>query len=104
MNKDNSKKPEDIISDGFGNSWVKCKMGEACGLHVARPGKSQCWCDSKTAFLYEESFGSREIAFAAGWLGDGWYFWGEEGVSCFGPYKTEFEAKQDFLKYLNSSE
>lgn len=101
MNKDNSKKPE-IISDGFGNEWMKCKIGEDCGLHVVRPGKSQCWCDCATTFLYEDSFETKDAARNSGWLGEGWYFWGEDSVSCYGPYKTQLEAKKDYLKYLNS--
>ena len=32
------------ICDGFGNSWSRCKLGRDCGLHVVRPGKTQCWC------------------------------------------------------------
>ena len=32
------------ISDGFGNSWTKCKLDRYCGLHVVRPGKADCWC------------------------------------------------------------
>lgn len=32
------------ISDGFGNSWSKCKLDRYCGLHVVRPGKADCWC------------------------------------------------------------
>lgn len=32
------------ITDGFGNSWARCKLGDDCGLHVVRPGKAQCWC------------------------------------------------------------
>ena len=32
------------ISDGFGNSWGRCKLGADCGLHVVRPGKAKCWC------------------------------------------------------------
>lgn len=32
------------ISDGFGNSWTKCKLAGDCGLHVVRPGKADCWC------------------------------------------------------------
>lgn len=32
------------ISDGFGNSWAKCALGQHCGLHVVRPGKAHCWC------------------------------------------------------------
>jgi hypothetical protein len=32
------------ISDGFGNSWERCKLGDDCGLHVVRPGKADCWC------------------------------------------------------------
>ena len=102
MNKDNSKKPEEIISDGFGNIWAKCKMGERCGLEVVRPGKSQCWCDSRTAFLYEDSFETKDKARLAGWVGDGWYFWGEDNSSCYGPYKSELETKQDYLRYLNA--
>lgn len=101
MNKDNSKKPE-IISDGFGNEWMKCKMGDDCGLHIVRPGKSQCWCDSATTFLYEDSFETKDAARNSGWLGEGWYFWGEDSVSCYGPYKNQLEAKKDYLKYLNS--
>ena len=32
------------ISDGFGNSWTKCKLEGDCGLHVVRPVKADCWC------------------------------------------------------------
>ena len=102
MNKDNSKKPKDIVSDGFGSSWAKCEMGEHCGLEVVRPGKCQCWCDSATAFLYEDNFECKDAARAAGWGGIGWYFWGEGKVLCYGPYRTELQSKQDYLRYLNS--
>lgn len=32
------------ILDGFGSEWSKCSKPD-CGLHVVRPGKTQCWCD-----------------------------------------------------------
>lgn len=32
------------ISDGFGNFWPRCKLGNDCGLRVIRPGKAKCWC------------------------------------------------------------
>lgn len=32
------------ISDGFGNSWSRCKLGGDCGLHIVRPGEADCWC------------------------------------------------------------
>ena len=32
------------ISDGFGNSWTKCKLAGDCGLYIVRPGKADCWC------------------------------------------------------------
>ena len=34
----------DVVEDGFGGRWVKCKARQ-CGLHVVRPGKVQCDCD-----------------------------------------------------------
>ncbi len=37
----------DDISDGCGNSWSRCKLGDDCGLHVVRSGKAQCWCESQ---------------------------------------------------------
>ena len=40
---DEQKMPE-VIEDGFGGRWVKCKARQ-CGLHVVRPGKVQCDCD-----------------------------------------------------------
>lgn len=33
-----------IVEDGFGSQWLKC--GPGCTLHVVRPGKVQCECDS----------------------------------------------------------
>lgn len=36
------------ICDGFGNSWIRCKLGADCGLHVVRPGKAQCWCQDES--------------------------------------------------------
>ena len=33
-----------VIEDGFGGRWVKCKARK-CGLHVVRPGQVQCDCD-----------------------------------------------------------
>lgn len=101
MSKANSNE-QNKLDDGFGNVWHKCKLDADCGLHVVRPGKTQCWCDSATAFLYEDSFETKDMARNAGWSGEGWYFWGEDGASCYGPYKTELESKQDYLKYLNS--
>lgn len=44
------------ISDGFGNSWTKCKLDRYCGLHVVRPGKADCWCydcDASRAYVGE---------------------------------------------------
>jgi hypothetical protein len=35
---------ENDISDGFGNSWTRCKLRNDCGLHVVRPGIADCWC------------------------------------------------------------
>ena len=35
------------ISDGFGNSWTKCKLAGDCGLHIVRPCKAQCWCQDE---------------------------------------------------------
>jgi hypothetical protein len=35
------------ICDGFGNSWSRCKLGGDCGLHIVRPGKTQCWCQDQ---------------------------------------------------------
>lgn len=40
---DEQKMPE-VVEDGFGGRWVKCKARQ-CGLHVVRPGKVQCDCD-----------------------------------------------------------
>ena len=40
---DEQTMPE-VIEDGFGGRWVKCKARQ-CGLHVVRPGKVQCDCD-----------------------------------------------------------
>ena len=35
------------IEDGFGNVWTKCGKAD-CGLHVVRPGKTQCdVCDNQ---------------------------------------------------------
>ena len=35
---------DEVIEDGFGNSWCKCEKPD-CGLEIVRPGKVQCWCD-----------------------------------------------------------
>lgn len=32
-----------VISDGFGSTWVRCRLGNECGLHVVRPGKADCY-------------------------------------------------------------
>lgn len=50
------------ISDGFGNSWEKCKLGADCGLHVVRPGKAQCWCQDQESSRVEVQAARDEIA------------------------------------------
>lgn len=50
------------ISDGFGNSWEKCKLGAECGLHVVRPGKAQCWCKNQESSRVEVQAAREEIA------------------------------------------
>ena len=32
----------DVIEDGFGSCWRKCRLGDKCSLRVVRPGKVQC--------------------------------------------------------------
>jgi predicted XRE-type DNA-binding protein len=40
------------ITDGFGNSWPQCELGDRCGIHVVRPGHAACWCeDAKSEAL-----------------------------------------------------
>jgi len=93
MSKANSKDPN-RLDDGFGNIWYKCNLNEDCGLHIVRPGKSQCWCDSIEKLYHEfdlERFG---------WAGDGWYFWNETRNVCYGPYSSESRAKEQYLKHL----
>lgn len=34
-----------IVKDGFGSEWLRC--GPGCDLHVVRPGKAQCNCESR---------------------------------------------------------
>ena len=31
-----------MITDGFGSAWTKCDLLD-CGLHVVRPGRSDCY-------------------------------------------------------------
>jgi hypothetical protein len=46
-----------FISDGFGNEWSLCDR-QPCGLEVVRPGKVQCWCDSKGGALWNDERGN----------------------------------------------
>ena len=50
------------ISDGFGNSWTKCKLAGDCGLHVVRPGKARCWCQDQEASRCKVHVAREEIA------------------------------------------
>jgi hypothetical protein len=35
-----------LLDDGFGNVWMKCER-EDCDLHIVRPGKVQCQCETE---------------------------------------------------------
>lgn len=35
---------EKIVSDGFGNEWLRCERSD-CDLSVVRPGRVQCKCE-----------------------------------------------------------
>ncbi len=94
MSKANSKDPN-RLDDGFGNIWYKCNFNEDCGLHIVRPGKSQCWCDSIEMLSDYESDLER-----FGWAGAGWYFWNVTRNNCYGPYSSEERAKRQFLNHL----
>lgn len=100
MNTDNSKNQSDYLDDGFGNKWYKCELAEECGLQIVRPGKSQCWCDSKVEWISDFS----PIDESRGFKGKGWYFWDEVDLDCYGPYESHAESKAELLKYFKTLE
>ena len=51
-NYDNIFRKSKNINDGFGSTWQLCSRQD-CGLHVVRPGKVQCWCDTENDQINE---------------------------------------------------
>ena len=92
---ENSKNQPDCIDDGFGNKWYKCELGKNCGLHIVRPGKTQCWCENHIEWLDNYS----PIDYKMGFSHAGWYYWDLLDNFCYGPYKSHAEAKEKFIKY-----
>jgi hypothetical protein len=93
MSKANSNE-QNKLDDGFGNVWHKCELDSDCGLHIVRPGKTQCWCDS-----IERIYDGLDDQLFVG-TGNGWYFWNNSKNFCYGPYSSESIAKRQYLKYL----
>jgi hypothetical protein len=99
MKKVNSNDPNKL-DDSFGNVWSKCELGTDCGLHVVRPGKTQCWCYHKVEWIDDFS----PIDETRGFKGKGWYFWDEVDLDCYGPHKSHAEAKVELLEYFKTLE
>lgn len=93
---ENLNNQSDTIDDGFGNVWHKCKLAEHCGLEIVRPGKTQCWCERHVQWIGNFS----PIDETRGFKGEGWYFWHEIDFYCYGPYKSDIEAKTKLIEYF----
>jgi hypothetical protein len=50
-NYDQIFKKKKTVSDGY-QEWQLCDRKD-CGLHVVRPGRTQCWCDEQQGPFYK---------------------------------------------------
>lgn len=58
---------------------------------------------SKQIYYYNQlTKDNKDDMIAAGWNGQGWYFWDETQAYCYGPFETEKKAEQALINYAET--